>query len=120
LLIIGLVVVFIVPMDGITNPILTATCFMCATERDCLAGAPRPGQRRSRMEDAMKAAIVRINELIVAALIFGAVIGLVAHLSSLDAQSVGAPETPNVAHYLSHIPHYLSRSLFPSNGYRAI
>jgi hypothetical protein len=72
-------------------------------------GLRAPGQRRSRMEDAMKAAIVRINELIVAALIFGAVIGLVAHLSSLDA--------PN---YLSHIPHYLSRSLFPGNGYRAI
>lgn len=67
----------------------------------------------------MKAAVVRINELIVTALIFGALIGLVAHLSSLDA-SVGAPETPNVAYYLSHIPHYLSRSLFPSNGYRAI
>jgi hypothetical protein len=72
------------------------------------------------MEDAMKAAIVRINELIVAALIFGAVIGLVAHLSSLDAQSDGAPEAAFVPYALSHIPHYLAHSLFPANGYGAI
>ena len=68
----------------------------------------------------MKVAIFQINELIVAALIFGVVIGLIAHLSSLDPQSVGPPEAPNVAYYLSHIPHYLSFSLFPGNGYGAI
>lgn len=68
----------------------------------------------------MKAAIVRINELIVAALIFGALIGLVASLSSLDTQSVGGSEAANMAYYLWHIPHYLSLSLFPGNGYGAI
>jgi hypothetical protein len=72
------------------------------------------------MEDAMKAAIVRINELIVAALIFGAVIGLAAHLNSLAAQSVDASEAANMAHHFSYIPHYLSLSLFPGNGYGAI
>lgn len=68
----------------------------------------------------MKAAIVRINELIATALIFGVVIGLAARLSSIDAQAVGAPAAGNAAHYLSHIPHYLSHSIVPSNGYGAI
>ena len=40
----------------------------------------------------MKAAIVQTSELIVAALIFGVVIGLVAPLNALDAQSGGAME----------------------------
>jgi hypothetical protein len=70
------------------------------------------------MEGAMKA-VARINELLLAALIFGAMIGLVAHLSSLDAQ-VGAPGAANIACCLGHIPHYLSLSLFPRNGYGAI
>jgi hypothetical protein len=68
----------------------------------------------------MKAAIVRINELIVAVLVFGLVIGVVAHLSSLDTQSVSATEAANIAYYLSHIPHYLSHGLFPGNGYGSI
>ena len=68
----------------------------------------------------MRAQIIRIYEFIIAALIFGAVIGLVARSSSLDAQSAGAPEAANMPYYLSHIPHYLSHGQFPGNGCGAI
>ena len=60
-------------------------------------------------------AIIRMNELIVAALIFGMVIGLAA-----NAQGTGAPGIANIVYYLSPIPHYLSDSLSPSNRYGAI
>ena len=68
----------------------------------------------------MKAAIVRINELIATALIFGVVIGLAARLSSIDTHTVGAEEAGSAAYYLSHIPRYLSHSILPSSGYGAI
>jgi hypothetical protein len=70
------------------------------------------------MEDAMKAAIVQASELIMAALIFGAVIGLVAPLNSLDAQSGGAKE--GLSYSLSRIPHAPFRSQIPGAGYGAI
>ena len=68
----------------------------------------------------MKATIVQASEVIVAALIFGVVIGLVAPLNSLDAQSGGAPEGANLSYPLSQVPHALSRSLFPGKGSGAI
>ena len=74
----------------------------------------------------MTAAIIRINELIVTALIFGAAIGigvaigLAVRLDPLDARAIGAPDASNIAYYLSHIPVYLSHSLLPSKGYGAI
>jgi hypothetical protein len=102
-------------MGGITNTMLTAICFMFATERVCLAGAQRPGQRHSWMEGAMKAAIVQINEVIMATLFFGVVIGMVAQV--LDAQSIGAMEaamSPAACHMFHAI---CPVSLFLGNGY---
>jgi hypothetical protein len=115
LVIIGKTAVFIVPMVVIMNSMVTATRGTCATERDYLAGPHRPGQRQSRMEGSMKAAIVSINEVIMAVLAFGVVVGIVAQV--LDPQSIAAMEaamSPTACHMFHAICPF---SLYSGNGY---
>lgn len=66
----------------------------------------------------MKAAIVQINEVIMAALVFGVVIGIVAR--ALDAQSIGAMEaalSPTACHMFHAI---CPVTLYLGNGHGAM
>ncbi len=66
----------------------------------------------------MKAAIVQINELIVAVLVFGVVIGIVAR--ALDAQSIGAMEAAMSPTACQMFHAICPVSLYSGNGYGAM